>query len=181
MWAKRLLWTVAILQLLFLGSLLLDYEKTKNEGALFRLELQAYDPYDMFRGNYLALNFKEDRVRMAKFEPRSDEKFYIKLRIDPKTGFARPAGVSRIYPVDGADWVQVKNSGGRILDENDTMLMFNFMQDRFFMNEDRVKKADETLRKATADSTRRCWAEMRVRNGTAILTDVKIDGKSLKD
>jgi hypothetical protein len=60
-------------------------------------------------------------------------------------------------------------------------LLISFMQDRFFMNEDRVKKADENLRKATADSTKRCWAEMRVRNGTAILTDVKIDGKSLKD
>lgn len=180
MWAKRLLWASAIIQVLFLGGLLLDYEKTKNEGTLYRLELQAYDPYDMFRGNYMALAFKEDRVKMPPFQPRWDEKFYVKLIRDPKTGFDRPQMVSLKYP-GGDDWVEVRNSGGEVIDGADTMLLFAYMQDRFFMSEDRIKKADEALRKATADSSRRCWAEMRVRKGTAILTDVKIDGKSLKD
>ncbi|MEK0421310.1 MAG: hypothetical protein RLZZ161_1161 [Bacteroidota bacterium] len=180
MWAKRLLWLVALLQLLFLGGLLYDYEKTKTEGALFRLELQMYDPYDMFRGNYMALNFKENRIKMPVFKPRWDEKFYVKLVRNPKTGFAMPKQVSLKYN-GGDDWVEVSNSGGSVVDNSDTLLLFSFMQDRFFISENKVKKADEALRKATADSSKRCWAEMRVRNGTAILTDVKIDGKSLKD
>jgi len=179
-WAKRLLWTAAVIQLMFLGGLLFDYEKTKNEGALFRLELQAYDPYDIFRGNYLAMSFKEDRVKAPKFQPRWEEKFYVKLAQDPKTGFARPVEVSQQFH-GGNDWVEVRNSGGSVIDGADTTLLISFMQDRFFINEDKVKRADEVLRRATADSSKRCWAEMRVRNGTAILTDVKIDGKSLRD
>lgn len=180
MWAKRLLWTVAMLQLLFLLGLLYDYEQTKKEGKLFRLELEAYDPYDMFRGNYVALQFKEDRVKVPQFQPRWEEKFYVKLMKDPKTGFDRPVKVSQQFP-GGDDWVEVRNSGGSVIDGTDTTLLISFMQDRFFMNEDRVKKADEALRKAASDSTKRCWAEIRVRKGTAIITDVKIDGKSLKD
>jgi hypothetical protein len=178
MWAKRLLWTVAIIQMVFLGGLLLDLENTRNTGTLYRLELDVYDPYDYFRGNFMALQFKGDRIKMPAFQPRWDEQFYVQLKTDPKTGFAWPVGFSKTFP-GGNDWVRVRNSGGSVIDEKDTLLLFSFMQDRFFMREDKTKKAEDILRKATADSSRRCWAEMRLKNGTAILTDVKIDGRSL--
>ncbi len=180
MWARRLLWSVATIQLFILTWMLLNLETTRNNGTVFRLELKAYDPYDMFRGNYLALGFTEDRVKAPKMALQWNEKFYVKLITDRKTGFARPVEVSRTFP-GGDNWVQVRNSGGSVRDEADTMLLFSFIQDRYFMNEEGVKKAELALRKATADSNRSCWAEMRVKNGITILTDVKIDGKSLKD
>ena len=180
MWAKRLLWAMGIIQILLLTGMLFQLENTRNQGALFRLELNAYDPYDMFRGNNLALSFKEDRIKTPLGPLQWNEKFYVKLINDKNTGFARPVEVARTFP-GGDNWVKVNNSGGSVMEEDDTMLLFSFMQERYFMNEDKIKKAEQALRSATADSNRKCWAEMRVKNGITILTDVKIDGKSLRN
>lgn len=180
MWAKRLLWAMGIIQILLLTGMLFQLENTRNQGALFRLELNAYDPYDMFRGNYLALSFKEDRIKTPLGPLQWNEKFYVKLINDKNTGFARPVEVARTFP-GGDNWVKVNNSGGSVMEEDDTMLLFSFMQERYFMSEVKIKKAEQALRSATADSNRKCWAEMRVKNGITILTDVKIDGKSLRN
>jgi uncharacterized membrane-anchored protein len=180
MWAKRLLWAMGTIQILLLTGMLFQLENTRNQGDLFRLELNAYDPYDMFRGNYLALSFKEDRIKTPLGPLQWNEKFYVKLINDKNTGFARPVEVARTFP-GGDNWVKVNNSGGSVMEEDDTMLLFSFMQERYFMSEVKIKKAEQALRSATADSNRKCWAEMRVKNGITILTDVKIDGKSLRN
>ena len=172
MWAKRLLWAMGTIQILLLTGMLFQLENTRNQGALFRLELNAYDPYDMFRGNYLALSFKEDRIKTPLGPLQQNEKFYVKLINDKNTGFARPVKVARTFP-GGDNWVKVNNSGGSVMEEDDTMLLYSFMQERYFMSEDKIKKAEQALRSATADSNRKCWAEMRVKNGITIFNRCK--------
>ena len=48
---------------------------TLKDGTEYLFKVEAFDPYDMFRGNYLWINFDEDTAKIA-FELDDNEDYY---------------------------------------------------------------------------------------------------------
>ena len=180
MLAKWIVGVVVAVQLIFLASIIREYEAVRTDGQLYKLELQVRDPYDLFRGNFLVLSMKEDRIKMPDWQPGWDDKFYVKLQADTKTGFAKPVAVSRDFP-GGDNWIQVRNSGGMVMEGSDTLLLFAYPMDRYYLNEDVAKTTEEKWNKALQDSNSRCWMEFRLKKEKAVITDLKINGRSLRE
>ena len=47
---------------------------TLKDGTEYYFKIEAYDPYDMFRGNYLNVAFEQDTIESS----RQDVKYFIK-------------------------------------------------------------------------------------------------------
>jgi hypothetical protein len=56
----------------------------------------------------------------------------------------------------------------------------SFPFNRFYMEEFKAGPAERTFRELQGKKGIKTWAEVRIFEGEAVLTDVKIQGKSLK-
>lgn len=177
---KKVYWIglVFTFQFAVLGWMMADNESVRTTGELMRLELRVRDPYDPFRGNYLQLNFEHETVANKGFKPDVFQEYWIRLQPDTN-GMARPVDVS-MQEQRGPGWLKVINDAGRILnDKQQEVLEFRYPFDRYFMNEDRIREAEERLGRIRSDTLLKAWAEIRVKHGKAVITALKLNGENI--
>jgi uncharacterized membrane-anchored protein len=177
--ALILFFVVAAIQLAVPVTMIVRKERVITSGKVFRFETEPVDPSDPFRGRYIDLNFKASDYTFTKEEEKIKASAAYAIIKENADGFAEIASVQETPP-GNADYIKIK------LDEDGlpwfrTGRKFAFPFDRFYMDEEKAPHAEAVYRRAQRDTLSTSYALISVWNGGAVITDVMVDGKSVRD
>ena len=156
-----------------------QHERVIARGTLVKIECAAPDPYDPLRGRYLAVRPAESRVPkpegMAEgIAERGDVPVWATL-VAGEDSLSRIESLS-LEPVSGptvirlmAKWDHWDGSPRR------ETVVVGWPFDRFYLNERLAPDADKLV------AGKRTVAEVRLLAGRAVLTDILLDGVSIRE
>lgn len=166
----------AAAQLVIPASMIASRERTLRTGEVFKFRTAPVDPFDAFRGRYVAVNIESNWVAAPSTKLRHGQPVCVGLAAGPD-GFAHFTTCSLEPPATGA-WLRMKvqyyQSGNNV----------NLEQpfDRFYMEESDAPRAEQVYRNAARrDGPRDAWLVVRVRNGKGVVENLMIDGRPVKD
>lgn len=169
---------LVIAQLAAPAGLILEREWILRNGEAFRFRLQPVDPYDPFRGRYVALSFKAADVSPKDVAGRIEDgqKLYAALSTD-QDGFAIVSGLSATPPVSGpylTTWAMWWGLGS---------LRLRFPFDRYYMEESAAPEAERLYRQATRDGQdhKDAFAIVRILSGKGVVEDVYIENRPIRE
>ncbi|MCK5769152.1 GDYXXLXY domain-containing protein [Algiphilus sp.] len=144
-----------------------------EHGTPYRFRTAPVDPADPFRGRYVALRFAADRIAVpenADYDP--DRRYYAPIAV-ADDGFAQLRRPLPAPPAHG-DWLPVTVSAR--LDAGHVRVALPL--DRFYLEEGLAPRAEALLR--DAPETRAVWADVRVRDGRAVIAALVVDGEPVR-
>lgn len=171
-----LLCVVGLVQLSAPVSMILGQERVLREGSQYKFKTAPVDPYDAFRGRYVALSYENNFVLIEPtFLFEDGTLVYAMLAVDPD-GFARFDRVELRKPVEG-DYIE-----SRALSTYEGKLYLNLPFDRYYMREDLAPQAELAYREhSRAFGARDAYVAVRVRSGRAVVEELFIDDKPIYD
>jgi uncharacterized membrane-anchored protein len=181
--SKKILFTafilVALVQLYVPAKMILDKEIVLETGKEYKFKTAPIDPSDPFRGKYITLNYKENSVEIPNEQDwMRGEIIYVSL-ISDIAGFAKVKSVSKEKPTENDDFIKAKVSF--ITGDGSNKLTIDYPFDRYYMEESKAYDAEITYRQSQLDTNQITYALVSIKNGDAVLKDVKINGTSLRD
>ena len=175
-WLLPVFVVVALVQLAVPAGMIVRREITLKEGKAYKFHTAPVDPYDAFRGRYVALSLEPNSVAVpanSNFEYRS--KVYVTLEEGPD-GFARFTGAT-IEPPVGRDYIKADSWGSYPAGKLTLRLPF----DRFYMEESAAPKAEKAYREHSRRGQQDAYVTIRVRNGFAVLENLYVAGKPITE
>ena len=171
---------IVLIQLFVPIKMILDKEDISRNGKPFKFRTQPVDPNDYFRGKYINLSFIEERFPTvkAKNKFKEGETVFVLLKID-SAGYAKIASVSSDEPEDEKnDFVKAKVLW---INNSSKEVVIEYPFNRFYMEETKAKDAEKLYRDSNIDSTQITYALVNIKNGKAVLKNVFINDKPIKD
>jgi hypothetical protein len=155
-----------------------QHERVISRGTLVRIECAAPDPYDPLRGRYLAVRPQElGQFAPPNMPPLRTVPVWATLEQDDD-GLSRIKSLS-LEPIAGPTVIELlARRSGETNGAPTVMLTWPF--DRFYLNERLAPEADKLVAERFRDG-KRTVAEVRLLDGRAVLTDVLLDGVSIRD
>lgn len=177
-WLLPAFMLVALVQLYVPAQMIWSREKILDTGTTFKFRTAPLDPNDPFRGKYVALQFRNNSI------PLTDERtwdmgdeIYVQVQPDNQ-GFARIKAIFKTKPETKFSYIKatvdyVTNEHGK------RELFIRYPFDRFYMEETVAPEAEKVYLESVQDTSRITYALVSIREGEAVLKDVKIDSLSL--
>ena len=178
-YAKSFLMVIAAGHLAIPASMIHRQETTLSQGRAYKFKTRPVDPYDAFRGRYVALAFEQEHAPWRGTNPVPYRVRGYAGVVEGPDGFAVVREVSQQPPATG-DFFKVQVNPG--WGTNTGMAYFTMPFDRYYMEE---TKAPQAERAYWEQSNRRgqtnlsTYAVVRVRNGHAALADLYLAGKPI--
>jgi uncharacterized membrane-anchored protein len=174
-----LLALATLLQLAVPAWMIVGSEMTLRHGRAFRLLTAPVDPYDAFRGRYVALRFEIENTKRPPGFPdtgyrNSKQQVYIALGEDAD-GFAKVEKVS----LESLSGDNVFTAFLNWTNKDNLHLAFPF--DHYYMEESAAPQAEVAYRDNSRRGNQKTWAVVRVRNGRAVIEELFIDGKPVRE
>ncbi len=144
-------------------------------GESFKFRLRASGPYDGFLGQSLRLSFKDDDVAAPPdMDLRRGQDAYVLLSPD-EAGFARLSSLRLERPdVDG----YINASVRYVSDHGQMHVTCPFL--RYYPEKELAPRTERALREAFIHG-RPVHATVRVHRGLAVLEELYVDGKTLRE
>ncbi len=162
---------LAALQVWVPLSMIARREATLRKGAVYKFRTRPVDPYDAFRGRYVALGFENDEGSSTNAQQFAHgQTVYVGVEIGTN-GYAVLGDVMPDRPREG-DYLRTKVHGSR---GNNNRVPVRLPFDRFYMNEKDAPNAEAQYRRAGRDQTRSAYVLVRVRSGMAVIEDLYVD------
>lgn len=176
-------WILALLAVTFLAqwfvpaSIIWRFESALRDGKLFKFQTRPVDPYDAFRGRYVALGFSQENVpwKYTAVPLKRGENMYALIENDTN-GFARIKNLSAERPQTG-DYIGVKIRYAA----SPTNVFVQLPFDRYYMNEKKAPAAEDAYRKHSVRGQQDAYVTVRVRAGRAVIEDLYIAGKPIRE
>lgn len=150
------------------------HEDTLRNGTPYKFRTAPVDPYDAFRGRYVALNYANTTASSTIQEPPPyGTQVYVGLQTDAED-YAEFHGLS-MNPPDSGDYLRVFFLYAD--PEYPGMAQFRLPFDRFFMEESLAPRAEAAYLQfgnIPDNSTDNTYALVRVRSGRAVIEDLYI-------
>lgn len=160
---KNLIVYILMLLILFgipIYTILINTD-TLKDGNEFLFKVAAFDPYDMFRGNYLDISFEE---RYAKYhdseEFEYDDEVYVTIE-EREDGFAYFSNMSYEKPKSTSDYYKTKLGWNKSIET----------PERYYMNENKSLNAE----KIYDENMENTYVKVRVKNGKMVIVGVYVD------
>ena len=147
---------------------ILRMEMPLRGGTPFRFRVDLEDPYDPFRGRYLALRLEEWSAPVPEDEFMQGGQSVFAVIEEGPDGFARVGGVSRLRPDDA---LYVRASVQYVADDR-AWLDLPFR--RYYMDEGALRRAESAL--SRADDSAEVYVLVRVSRGVAALEELYVNG-----
>ena len=166
---------MALAQLYVPYYMIVHAENVLKSGKAFKFKTKPVDPSDPLRGKYIVLSYAIDAFPMDSslvFNP--DQTVYVSLSTD-SLGFAQIVEVQPVEPEYTDDYVPATVSS---MYNGTVYLRYDF--DRLYLEESLAPIAEEKFRQANSNSQSNTYALIYVYRGRAVVDDVFIDGKSVK-
>jgi hypothetical protein len=169
----------AVAQWLLPLSGIWQHERVIARGTLLRIECGAPDPYDPLRGRYLAVRPAQSSVSEPEGFPRGGGRVPVWATLEAgEDGLARIKSLS-LVPVSGPNVIALTARSFGTTNGTDVIgLKWPF--DRFYLNERLAPDADKLVAERSRDG-KKTVAEVRLLDGQAILTDILLDGVSIRE
>jgi uncharacterized membrane-anchored protein len=141
-------------------------ERVLAHGKVFRFRTAPFDPYDPFRGRYVALRFASEEIADPKL-PEGTRKVWVELEED-RDGFAKVKGVSETRP-----------PGENVMKAAFTPKRLTFPFNRYYMDE----AAAPAVQQAYGDHTKfgDAYVVVRILDGHAVLQELFIGGMPIRE
>ena len=144
-------------------------EQILQHGRVFKFKTAPVDPYDAFRGRYVALRFTAETEAGKSFADSSRHSLWVQFETDDK-GFAKVKRVST-ESLTGDDVVAGMSGWGGI----------HFPFDRYYMDEKAAPEAEAAYRANSRREHENAYATVRILNGHAALEELYIDEKPIRE
>jgi uncharacterized membrane-anchored protein len=168
-----LFFCTALIQVITPLSMVLKRESVLKNGEQFKFKTAPVDPYDAFRGRYVALRIEEDKVTSPKgIRLRYDQRVYAHITVDEQ-GFAKFSTVTTSRPY-GVPYIQAKVrrvSGGNVY--------LDLPIDRYYMEEKAAPAAERAYREHSREDSKDAYVTVRIESGFAVLEELYVGGKPI--
>ncbi|MDD5681410.1 MAG: GDYXXLXY domain-containing protein [Candidatus Omnitrophica bacterium] len=166
---------VAFLQIATPFALIRKHEAILKEGEIFKFRTAPIDPFDAFRGRYVALRLEQDKVPMPEgMDLKGDRRIYASITTG-EDGCAMISGLSKDPPGD-LPYMKVKV---RYISGKDVFL--DLPIDRYYMEEKAAKLAETVYRTHSRADKRDAYVVVRIKNGDAAIDKLYIGEKPIED
>jgi len=166
---------LAIVQTAAPFSMIVRREIVLSQGKQFRFKTQPVDPYDAFRGRYVALRVKEDNIDKPKdMLIQRDQTVYAIIRND-SDGFAKIVEIKVVRPKSG-DYIETKVW---YVQKDKVQLKMPF--DRFYMEEKSAPKAERAYWEHSRGEKESTYIVVSIKSGLAVAKDLYIGGKPISE
>ena len=156
-----------------------QHERVIARGTLLRIECGAPDPYDPLRGRYLAVRPGQSSVSEPEGFPRGGGLVPVWATLEAgDDGLARIKSVS-LEPVSGPTVIPLMARFQGTTNGTD-MIWLEWPFDRFYLNERLAPDVDKLVAERRRDG-KQTVAEVRLLDGRAVLTDILLDGVSVRE
>jgi hypothetical protein len=156
-----------------------QHERVIARGTLLRIECGAPDPYDPLRGRYLAVRPEQSTVSEPAGFPHGGGRVPVWATLEAgDDGLARIKSVS-LEPVSGPNVIALTARSSGTTNGTD-VIWLKWPFDRFYLNERLAPDADKLVAERRRDG-KRTVAEVRLLDGQAVLTDILLDGVSIRE
>ena len=174
---KLLLWGGAVLaQLGVVAGMINTQETILREGVAYRFRAAPVDPYDAFRGRFVAVALQPRTVVWPEgcYQLHRHENFYVTLATG-EDGFARLTGASLTRPSTG-DYLRVRR--GWQTGTNEVGLAY--LTDRYYLPEDEAPRAEALYREHSLRGQQDAYVVLRVRAGESVAEDLVVGDRSIR-
>jgi uncharacterized membrane-anchored protein len=166
---------LSVLQFFVPVWMIANREMTLRHGRQFRFRAAPVDPYDAFRGRYVALQFEQNAAPVPADEKLAmNQKVYIELAED-ENGFARIAKIAADEP-SGETYVQC-----RVSSIIDSLVYLEIPFNRYYMDEKLAPAAEAAYREHSRREVRDVYVTVRVKDGNAVLEELYIERMSIRE
>ncbi|RZN82250.1 MAG: hypothetical protein EVB11_09125 [Winogradskyella sp.] len=174
---------LALIQIFIPAQMVLSQETVLEKGKPYKFITRPIDPNDPFRGKYITLRYEISSFKTLDTTWQRGDDVYVYIK--DSLGFAKLDTISKQkivrdtdYVIGKAKWLNRKNNWNK----NPTRLNFNLPFNRFYMNENKAKPAEDAVRFRRNDSTiKSVYGLVHIKDGTSVLKDVIINSISIKD
>jgi uncharacterized membrane-anchored protein len=167
---------LVLLQIATPLSMIMKRESTLKEGTLFRFKTAPVDPFDAFRGRYVALQIEESRVSLNKVSPELEhgQNAYAHIVVD-KDGFAKISQVTALKP-KGAPYLSV-----RIGYKGTKDMTIDFPIDRYYMEENAAPRAEKLYRRHSRQDAKDAYVTVKIKDGFGVIEGLYVAGQKIED
>ena len=156
-------------------SMIARREVVLRDGAQYRFRTAPVDPYDAFRGRYVALAMEENKAPVPSgVKLGYGQKVYAHIEQDDQ-GFAKISRVTMERP-SGDAYLAVHV---RRVRKDHVSLSMPF--DRYYMEEKAAPAAEAAYRKHSTRESKNAYVTVRIKNGFAVLEELYVDGKPISE
>ena len=156
-------------------SMIVKRELTLRNGEQFRFHTAPIDPYDAFRGRYVAVGVEQDNAPVpAGLKLENGQKVYAHIEKDNQ-GFAVISKVTLEKPKNGT-YLTTKV---RYVYKGEMFLDMPF--DRYYMEEKAAPAAEAIYQKHHGEEKQDSYVIVRIRSGFAVLEELYIGGQPVSE
>ena len=171
------------------AQMISEHEDVAANGKVLKFKTAPIDPYDVFRGKYIRLNFRDDTGDVTKETKALNYGDDIYVTFIDSSGYALVESVLVDEPKNNPVYVKAKVD----YVENNMFLLnskvkrpmlaihIDYPFDRYYMNEIKAPKAETAYRENNSEAKDNVYAQIAIKNGIGVVKDVIIDNKSIKD
>ncbi len=164
-----------VLQVAVPVSMIVKRETTLKYGTAFKFKTAPVDPYDAFRGRYVAL--RADINKVAKpdgVDLKYGQKVFAQLFVD-QNGFAEVSKISTQKPQEGAYLIATVT----YLSGSDVGI--NLPIDRYYMEEKAAPRAEQVYREHSRRDKQDAHVVVRIMDGFAVVEGLYIGEQKIED
>ena len=162
---------------------IINYELPSVPPAVYRFKAGIVDPYDPFRGRYVALNPLPNKIILKEEKKFQDGAYVYAVLSNDKQGIAtvvdlveKPIAEMDCLKIRFYEYGNSKDNAGR------TIYRINLPFDRFYLNERVAPEAEKAVADITQNNNGECLIIVKVySDGNYAIEDLEINGKSIHE
>ena len=165
---------VAAAQLAVPASMILRRETTLHEGRLFKFRTAPVDPYDAFRGRYVALSIEGLQMPVPSgVELTRNQRVYVRIE-EGDDGFAKLGDIDLDRP-DGDAYVQARVAHW----PRSGTVRLRVPFDRYYMDEEDAPAAERAYRRHSQRDKKDAYVAVRVKKGFVVIEELYVGGEPI--
>ncbi|MCX5714130.1 MAG: GDYXXLXY domain-containing protein [Candidatus Omnitrophica bacterium] len=173
--AITLLCCLVLIQIVVPFSMISSREGVLKNGYQLKFKTAPVDPYDAFRGRYVALRIEGDSVPVSngvKFIP--GQNVYALISVDEQ-GFAKFTALAKSRP-KGAPYIKARV---RYISLENTFL--DLPIDRYYMEESSAPAAERAYREHSWRGRQDAYVLVSVKDGAVVIRGLYVGGKRIEE
>ncbi len=156
-------------------SMIIRRESVLKNGGQFKFKAAPVDPYDAFRGRYVALRLEDNYVPAVKeIKLNRGRTVYALIAVDNQ-GFAGFTAAAAARPPD-KPYIQTK-----VLYVSGDKVYLDLPIDRYYMEETAASAAERMYQKHAQRGARDAYVVVRIKDGFAVIESLYVGGQRIED